>query len=197
MHPCVRPSDQREELQARNLHKTYTKFREPRGWRAGHGAGTGCGPLGICRPEPGPVTARGGFCPQPGPLHAAKRDQLPWRWRARAWGRPALTGSVLAAVLCQLRPGGPERVHRLPQGQLLLHLLPAQGRLPPGRGGAGGCSPWPLAFGLWSAPSPGPPCLFPPFGLPSEEVKRVFSRGLAAASLGPASSPLGLRGISA
>uniref|UniRef100_A0A8C2Y0U4 SAND domain-containing protein n=1 Tax=Capra hircus TaxID=9925 RepID=A0A8C2Y0U4_CAPHI len=31
------------------------------------------------------------------------------------------------AVLRELWPRGPERVHRLPQGQLLLHLLPAQG----------------------------------------------------------------------
>ncbi|XP_024902102.1 deformed epidermal autoregulatory factor 1 homolog isoform X10 [Pteropus alecto] len=53
------------------------------------------------------------------------------------------------AVLCQLRPGGHERVHRLPQGQLLLHLLPAQGLEGPparvwsvsSRHGAGGRGP--------------------------------------------------------
>lgn len=43
------------------------------------------------------------------------------------WGHVADRCPCPAAVLCQLRPGSPERVHWLPQGQLLLHVLPAQG----------------------------------------------------------------------
>lgn len=85
-------------------------------------------------------------------------------------------------------------MHRLPQGQLLLHLLPAQGRLPP-HGGRGALLT--VAFGLWPCgqrPSPGPLCLFPLLGLLSKEVKRVFSRGLEAASVGPVCSLLGLCG---
>lgn len=39
-----------------------------------------------------------------------------------------LTAVCPTAHLCQLRPGGAERVHGLPQGPLLLHLLPAKGR---------------------------------------------------------------------
>lgn len=35
--------------------------------------------------------------------------------------------SIFTAVLCQLWSWGNERVHRMPQSQLLLHFLPAQG----------------------------------------------------------------------
>lgn len=64
-----------------------------------------------------------------GPGEAPAPCSLSWC----PWPLPTtLTGPyVPAAVLCQLRPGGHERVHRLPQGQLLLHLLPAQGTVPP------------------------------------------------------------------
>lgn len=123
---------------------------------------------------------------------------LPRRGWARARGGPALpraalTGSVPAAVLCQLRPGGPERVHRLPQGQLLLHLLPAQGRLPVRRS----CSPWPWPWPVVCGPRPAEPlCLLPPFGLPRRRLNGVC-QGLEAASLGPACLPLSLQGIPA
>lgn len=37
---------------------------------------------------------------------------------------------VPAADVCELRPGGDERVYGLPQGQLLLHILSEEGQTP-------------------------------------------------------------------
>lgn len=219
MRPCVRPSaDQREKLQPRNLHKMYISGSLMAGGLGEGGRAQGVGCLHLLTPPapraspPCPAWPMENSVPSLGPLHAAVTGPAALEVAGTGVGigaapalrlcphwlppRPALTGPVLAAVLCQLRPGGPERVHRLPQGQLLLHLLPAQGRLLPMGGVEWGGAAHRGLGPCGQRPSPGPLCLFPPFGLPSKEVKRVFPRGLEAASPAPPALSSACLGIS-